>query len=145
MWCFYTIIWSSVWKGRTLLRTLFCPRGNSQQSVFGISLGIFFLGHRKNWWVCLIVVCPCWPSVPCNTGRTKTATGHCTMQYFQSFIIVQFHFFSLFKLFLSSVGIISTEYCYSIVLKKLQTSSFFIWQFTVRTYIASEELRRCTD
>lgn len=36
----------------------------------------YFFAHSKNWWVCLIVVCPCWPSVPWKRGRTKTATRH---------------------------------------------------------------------
>lgn len=81
-------------------------------------LGWFFsLGHGKNWWVCLVMVCPCWLSVPCKTGRTKTAMGHLYYAVFSVIYHCAVSFF-LFKLFLSSVGFISTEYCYSIVLKK---------------------------
>lgn len=105
-----------------------------------------FLGHRRNWWVCLIVVCPCWPSVLwTKTGRTKKQQGICTMQYFQSFVIVLFLFF-LFKLFLSSVGLSVLNIVILLFYKKmLNKFLFFIWQLTVWTYIASEELPRWTD
>lgn len=50
------------------------------------------------------MVCPCWPSVPCKTGRSKTATGHLYYAVFSVIYHCAVSFF-LFKLFLSSVGL----------------------------------------
>lgn len=146
MWHFNSAIQSLSLKDRTMLWTFFYPWGDRQQWVFGISpWANFFLGHRKNWWVCLVVFCPWWPSVPCKTGQTKTATGHLYYAVFP--VIYHCAFFSfLFKLFLSSVGLSVLNIVILLLKKKnFKQGPFFIWQFTPGTYIASEELQRWTD
>lgn len=147
MWHFNSAIQSLSLKDRTMLWTFFYPWGDRQQWVFGISpWANFFLGHRKNWWVCLVVFCPWWPSVPCKTGQTKTATGHLYYAVFPVIYHCAVSFLSFLNYFCPLL-----DYQYWILLfyckKKtnFKQGPFFIWQFTPGTYIASEELQRWTD
>lgn len=84
---------------------------------------------------------PVGPLCRMKQNGQKQLRGICTMQYFQSFIIVLFLFFFIFKLFLSSAGLSVLNIVILLFLKKTR-SPFYIKQFTIWTYIASEELQR---
>lgn len=73
------------------------------------------------------MVCPCWPFVPCKTGRTKTATGHLYYAVFSVIYHCAVSFFFLFKLFLSSVGLSVLNIVILLFLKKKKFKSSFFY------------------
>lgn len=107
-----------------MLWTLFCWMQQPAVS-FGNVLGwFFFLGHTKNWWVCLVVVCPCWLCVSCKTGQTKTATGHLYYAVFSVIYHCAVSFFSFLNYFCPLLGLSVVNIVILLFLKK--TSSFFL-------------------
>lgn len=95
---------------------------------FGVSLGEFFSMATGETDESVSV----W-SVPVGSlyyvkqDGQKQLRGICTMQYFQSFIIVLFLFSPLFKLFLSSVGLSVLNIVILLFLKKQTLNKFLFF------------------